>query len=287
MAGPLTVSRQDTLVGHAKATRILALRNNVRYSIMILKYLSLHALDSQTRAEMSKKRKLIRFSNLCGFVTVFLLFQNFGLYCSLNEEGNVLLKLRQRIVSDPFGALSNWIDDEVSLDPCNWFGVECSDGRVVVLNLKDLCLGGTLAPEIVNLVHIKSIVLWNNSFSLTISERFVDLKDLEVLDLGYNNFSGHLPADFGSNISLGILLLDNNEFLVSLSPEINELKTLSEFQVNENQLANAAKFPACAERLFTWHNGPSKGARGLQEKRKLVIKSLNWPKLPCCPREFC
>ena len=47
--------------------------------------------------------------------------------------GNALLKLRQRIVSDPFDALSNWVDDEASVDPCNWFGVECSDGRVVVL----------------------------------------------------------------------------------------------------------------------------------------------------------
>ena len=47
--------------------------------------------------------------------------------------GYVLLKLRQRIVSDPFGALSNWVDDEASFDPCNWFGVECSDGRVVAL----------------------------------------------------------------------------------------------------------------------------------------------------------
>lgn len=47
--------------------------------------------------------------------------------------GNALLKLRQRIVSDPFGSLSNWIDDEVSLDACNWFGVECSDGKVVAL----------------------------------------------------------------------------------------------------------------------------------------------------------
>lgn len=46
--------------------------------------------------------------------------------------GNALLKLRQRIVSDPFDALSNWVDDEASVDPCNWFGVECSDGRVVV-----------------------------------------------------------------------------------------------------------------------------------------------------------
>lgn len=47
--------------------------------------------------------------------------------------GKALLKFKQGIVSDPFGALSNWVDDEVAVDPCNWFGVECSDGRVVVL----------------------------------------------------------------------------------------------------------------------------------------------------------
>ncbi|PQP93987.1 putative inactive receptor-like protein kinase [Prunus yedoensis var. nudiflora] len=40
-----------------------------------------------------------------------------------------------------------------------------------------------------------------------------ELKELEVLDLGYNNFSGPLPADLGSNFSLAILLLDNNRLL--------------------------------------------------------------------------
>ncbi|KAG4953274.1 hypothetical protein JHK82_038897 [Glycine max] len=216
---------------------------------------------------MDKNRKLSRFKDLsiafC-FVAVFFLFHHLGLCCSLNEEGNALLKLRQRIVSDPFDALSNWVDDEASVDPCNWFGVECSDGRVVVLNLKDLCLGGTLAPELVKLVNIKSIILRNNSFSGTIPEGFVQLKELEVLDLGYNNFSGHLPADLGSNISLTILLLDNNEFLVGLSPEINELRMLSECQVDENQLTNAAKMPACTERATTRHIGQGKGTRGSQ-----------------------
>lgn len=47
--------------------------------------------------------------------------------------GKALLKFKQGIVSDPFDALSNWVDDGVWVDPCNWFGVECSDGRVVVL----------------------------------------------------------------------------------------------------------------------------------------------------------
>lgn len=48
-------------------------------------------------------------------------------------------------------------------------------------------------------------ILRNNSFSGIIPEGLVELKELEVLDLGYNNFSGHLPADLGSNISLAIL----------------------------------------------------------------------------------
>ncbi|XP_061351710.1 probable inactive receptor-like protein kinase At3g56050 [Gastrolobium bilobum] len=218
---------------------------------------------------MSKNRKLHRPRDLCGalrFVAVCLLFQNLGLCSSLNEEGNALLKLKQRITSDPFGALSNWIDDEAASDPCNWFGVECSDGRVVVLNLKDLCLGGTLAPELVNLIHIKSIILRNNSFSGTIPEGIVDLKELEILDLGYNNFSGHLPAALGSIISLAILLLDNNEFLVGFSPEINELKMISECQVDENQLTNAAKMPGCTG---TWHVGQNKGTRSLLQNYNL------------------
>ncbi|KAL9316107.1 hypothetical protein ACSQ67_017108 [Phaseolus vulgaris] len=214
---------------------------------------------------MEKNRKLSRLQDLYiawRLVAVFFLFQNLCLCCSLNEEGYVLLKLRQRIVSDPFGALSNWVDDEASFDPCNWFGVECSDGRVVALNLKDLCLGGTLAPELVQLVHINSIILRNNSFSGTIPEGFMELKELEVLDLGYNNFSGLLPADLGSNISLAILLLDNNEFLVGFSPEINELRMLSECQVDENQLTYAAKMPACIERATTCAkaNSPEKNA---------------------------
>lgn len=47
--------------------------------------------------------------------------------------GKALLKFKQGIVNDPFDALSNWVNDEVEVNPCNWFGVECSDGRVVVL----------------------------------------------------------------------------------------------------------------------------------------------------------
>ncbi|XP_061376596.1 probable inactive receptor-like protein kinase At3g56050 [Gastrolobium bilobum] len=216
---------------------------------------------------MSKNWKFSYLRDHDGFLCLLafcLLFQSIVLSCSLNEEGKALMKLKQGIVSDPFDALSNWVDDEVAVDPCNWFGVECSDGRVVILNLKDLCLGGSLAPELEKLVHIKSIILRNNSFYGIIPEGIVHLNELEVLDLGYNNFSGTLPTDLGSNISLTILLLDNNDLLDGISPEINELKMLSECQVDENQLISSDKMPGCTGRSITRHVGQNKkGLRSL------------------------
>lgn len=48
-------------------------------------------------------------------------------------------------------------------------------------------------------------ILRNNCFTGTIPGGIGELKELEVLDLGYNNFSGPLPEDLGSNFSLSIL----------------------------------------------------------------------------------
>lgn len=48
-------------------------------------------------------------------------------------------------------------------------------------------------------------VLRNNCFTGIIPEGIRELKELEVLDLGYNNFSGPLPAELGSNLSLILL----------------------------------------------------------------------------------
>ena len=47
--------------------------------------------------------------------------------------GFSLLRFRDRVVNDPFGVLSNWNDDLGGANPCSWFGVNCSKGRVVAL----------------------------------------------------------------------------------------------------------------------------------------------------------
>ncbi|XAR65965.1 Non-specific serine/threonine protein kinase [Bertholletia excelsa] len=185
-------------------------------------------------------------------VVVCSLCHSMNLYEALNDEGLTLLKLKERVVSDPSGALSNWKDDVGVIDPCLWFGVECSNGNVVVLNLKDLCLEGTLPPDIGNLVHIKSIILRNNSFKGIIPKEIGELKELEVLDLGYNNFSGPFPTDLDNNLSLSILLLDNNNPSGAMSSEIHELKMISEVQVDKSQLSNAAKRSSRSERSVSW-----------------------------------
>lgn len=171
-------------------------------------------------------------------------------------------------MKDPFGALLSWTCSDGAQDHCSWNGVYCSDGKVVDLYLKDLCLEGTLGPELGSLIHVKSIVLRNNSFLGIIPKEIKELDNLEVLDLGYNNFSGSLPLDVGSNLSLTILLLDNNRLLESIPTELYELWKLSEVQVDEKQLSSAALGESNSRRSFLWnmvHDGDAADRRTLEE----------------------
>lgn len=53
------------------------------------------------------------------------------------DAGLALLRFRERVIRDPYGVLGNWNsgggEDDDDDDPCSWFGVECSDGKVISL----------------------------------------------------------------------------------------------------------------------------------------------------------
>ncbi|XP_010922598.1 protein MALE DISCOVERER 2 [Elaeis guineensis] len=171
---------------------------------------------------------------------VSLLYQRLELCVSINAEGRALLRFKKRVEVDPCSALSNW--NEGDADPCSWFGVVCSDdGRVVALNLKDLCLKGKLAPELGKLIHMKSLNLYNNSFYGVIPSEIGELQKLEVLDLGHNYIDEPLPPELGTISSLEILVLRNDKFVGDTSPEIHELNVISEIQVDEQQLSSSRK----------------------------------------------
>ncbi|KHN46130.1 Putative LRR receptor-like serine/threonine-protein kinase [Glycine soja] len=218
-------------------------------------------------------------SKLLLLTLVFTLSQKQSLCSTLkSEEGLALLALRERVVSDPQGALSSWSGEDGDIDPCSWFGVECFHGYVVTLNLKDLCLEGTLAPEIGKLTHIKSIILRNNSFFGEIPKEILHLEKLEVLDLGYNNFSGLLPFDHGSMPSLTTLLLDNNYYLTNLTPELYKLKMNSEFHANEEQLTGATTRELFVCRCHLRHIGQH-GDRSYRRQLLKVANDANTPRI--------
>ncbi|MCL7035780.1 hypothetical protein MKW94_018572 [Papaver nudicaule] len=155
-----------------------------------------------------------RRKRLINLVLVMLVVSCVDSCFCLNDEGISLLRFRERVGRDPFGVLLDWKFSDGVENPCAWFGVKCSNhGKVISLDLKDLLLEGTLAPEICDLVYMKSIILRNNSFSGIIPMEIGELKELKVLDLGCNNFSGRLPSNLGDNLSLVILLVDNNKNL--------------------------------------------------------------------------
>ncbi|WZZ22884.1 hypothetical protein YC2023_124271 [Brassica napus] len=154
---------------------------------VLLRAISRRLEQLQLRQSMRSDQ---RWSLLSIIFLLFFLPHNLTFGLCFSTEALALMKFKGRIERDPFGALMNWGE----LPHCSWSGVVCShDGRVVVLNLEDLSLQGTLAPELGNLTHLKSLILRNNSFSGEVPKEVADLQELEVLDLCDNNFGQPLP----------------------------------------------------------------------------------------------
>ncbi|XP_042477359.1 protein MALE DISCOVERER 2-like [Macadamia integrifolia] len=186
--------------------------------------------------------------NWVSYVMVLMLLLKIHGCRSLNIEGLALLEFREKVDSDPFGAFANWNPDDN--DPCMWSGVHCVDGKVQMLDLKDLSLGGTLAPELGTLSHLRSLILYKNHFSGVIPKEFGGLTMLELLDLRENNLSGKIPAEICGMLSLKRLLLCDNYFQGSIPPELEKLKFLVELQSDQNLGAGALAGICCLNRKF-------------------------------------
>ncbi|KAL8162545.1 hypothetical protein V2J09_014034 [Rumex salicifolius] len=75
-------------------------------------------------------------------------------------------------------------------------------------------------------------ILRNNCLSGAVPEELAGLIELEVLDLGFNNFSGILPHEWGNNV--GVLLLDNNGQFCHVPHEVEQLMMISKVQVEDS-----------------------------------------------------
>ncbi|KAD5962121.1 hypothetical protein E3N88_13594 [Mikania micrantha] len=151
---------------------------------------------------------------------ICLLSPELGVCFSLNDEGFYLLRFRDRVVNDPYGALSNWKDDLGVPSPCSWFGVECSNGHVEpdkYASPRTTCFGAwkSFSHKVYN--SKEQFILWYDS------QENEKMKQLELLDLGYNNFGDALPSDLENSLSPKIILLDTTSILMALLLKLNNL----------------------------------------------------------------
>ncbi|KAK1314201.1 putative LRR receptor-like serine/threonine-protein kinase MRH1 [Acorus calamus] len=179
-----------------------------------------------------------------------------------NHPGDLsaLLAFKSHITSDPHNILTNTWTTNTSF--CTWTGVSCSRRRprVTVLELINLSLTGTIAPEIGNLTFLKSLHLTNNSFNGHLPDSFGDvvpasfgrlanlqylllrgnsfkegpmpsailnMSSLIVLDLSSTGLSGSLPSDFGLHFpALQKLYIKGNRFTGSIPNSLSNASSL-------------------------------------------------------------
>ncbi|KAJ7942774.1 Receptor kinase [Quillaja saponaria] len=171
---------------------------------------------------------------------------------SIKTDGQALLLFKKMIQNDPTGVLSGW---QVARNPCNWYGVSCSVGRVTQLDLSGSNLVGTISLDplasldmlsvlklTLNSLSVNSTSLLQLPYSLThldlsfvglvgiIPENFISkCPNLVYINLSYNNLTGSIPEN----------LLQNSDKLQSLDLSSNNLTgSLSslKFETSSNSL---------------------------------------------------
>jgi len=159
---------------------------------------------------------------------------------------------------------SGWLSDST---PCTWFGVTCSGGSVIGLNLPDNNLSGSIPPELGSLSNLESLSLVGNSLSGPIPPELGDLANLRALALSRCEWpsqlsgsippqlgnltklvelelcdslvSGPIPPELGNLVNLVTINLDNNRLSGSLPPELGNLTRLRHLYLSDNLLSGS------------------------------------------------
>ncbi|XVF53461.1 hypothetical protein PTKIN_Ptkin05aG0101100 [Pterospermum kingtungense] len=131
----------------------------------------------------------------------------------------------------------NW-SNETSV--CNsWTGVTCNSdhSRVMALRLPGMGLRGPIpANTLSRLSALQILSLRSNAISSSFPSDFAQLKNLTVLYLHFNKFSGPLP-DFSVWNNLTIVNLSNNGFNGSIPPSVSKLTHLTALNLSNNSFS--------------------------------------------------
>ncbi|GAV87462.1 Pkinase domain-containing protein/LRR_1 domain-containing protein/LRRNT_2 domain-containing protein/LRR_7 domain-containing protein [Cephalotus follicularis] len=149
---------------------------------------------------------------------------------TLLSDLNVLVSLKQGFES-PEPALISWNTTNPS-SVCSWAGIQCSSGRVVSLDLKDLNLCGSVSPQISRLDRLTNLSLAGNNLTGTIE--IANLSDLRFLNISNNQLSGGLDWNYSGMTNLEVFDAYNNNFTAVLPIGVLSLKKLKYLDLGGN-----------------------------------------------------
>ncbi|XP_022776535.1 serine/threonine-protein kinase BRI1-like 2 [Durio zibethinus] len=160
---------------------------------------------------------------------------------SIKTDAVALLAFKKMIEQDPNGVLSGW---KLERNPCAWYGVSCSSGRVIQLDLSHCNLSGTIffnplaSLDMLSVLSLSSNMFTVNSTTLLLlpyglkrldlsgsglvglvpDNIFSKLPNLEYVNFSHNNLTGPLPDNLLSDPDkLQFLDLSYNNITGSIS----------------------------------------------------------------------
>lgn len=131
---------------------------------------------------------------------------------------------------------SGWLSTNT---PCNWYGVYCNPGHIVVLDLSNNQLSGSIPTELGNITSLSHLSLYDNQLTGNIPPELSNLTNLISLSLSGNQLAGSIPRELGNLANLDHLDLLDNQLSGSIPPELGSLTSLTVLQLSINQLGGA------------------------------------------------
>ncbi|KAK4383563.1 LRR receptor-like serine/threonine-protein kinase RPK2 [Sesamum angolense] len=151
-----------------------------------------------------------------------------------DSDKSALLEFKASL-SDPYGVLSSWNSN--SPDHCSWAGVSCdSDSRVVALSI-----AGGEVKFLRKFGEWKSLRfdLEGNLISGSLPAYFSGLKNLKVLNLGFNEIFGGIPSSLSNCVGLQVVNLAGNQVNGSIPGFIGGFRDLRGLYLSFNLLSGS------------------------------------------------
>ncbi|KAL6330441.1 hypothetical protein AAG906_040371 [Vitis piasezkii] len=150
-----------------------------------------------------------------------------------------LMALKALITYDSQGILAtNW---STKSSYCTWYGISCDapQQRVSAINLSNMGLEGTIAPQVGNLSFLISLDLSNNYFHASLPKEIDKCKELQQLNLFNNKLVGSIPEAFCNLSKLEELYLGNNQLTSEIPKKMSHLHNLKILSLWMNNLTGS------------------------------------------------